>query len=301
MAVRPLTACTRQQHVSAGPHPGHHARTRCEGEVKPLTWMATPANSWLRCRPAAWAWNCSCRGPTQQHDETCMSGTAGTLQLRRQPQNATAVRRGSKALHVLTTPAPAAAIPPTAICYLQLALLVGHVSPEAAAMVLGLAAVRQAGGWPLRGAGRQPCPHWVAPAHGCWAALPVIKCSRLASSEVRATALGSCGGRRRSRAAATAAAKRLWAACRWRRSVKACRVSASVRRGEPRRRCAHGQSPQWLEPWAQPEGLAIPRRVVDRAGNESSSRLADKELLGRSAGSPLPVLPPPPPPQASAH
>lgn len=29
------------------------SRTRWEGEVKPLTWMATPANSWLRCRLAA--------------------------------------------------------------------------------------------------------------------------------------------------------------------------------------------------------------------------------------------------------
>lgn len=50
--------------------------------------------------------------------------------------------------------------------YLQLALLVRHVSPKAAAMVLRLAAVGQAGRWPLRCAWRQARPHRVAPTHG---------------------------------------------------------------------------------------------------------------------------------------
>ena len=76
---------------------------------------------------------------------------------------------------------------PSIISYLEFALFVCHVGPKAAAMVLGLAAIGHSSGRPLAGTGRQPCTHRVAPAHGCWAAFPVIKRSCLASSVVRAT------------------------------------------------------------------------------------------------------------------
>ncbi len=63
-------------------------------------------------------------------------------------------------------PAPICTLPALHASHLQLALLVRHVGPEAAAMVLRLAAVGQAGLRALCCTGRQARTHRVAPTHG---------------------------------------------------------------------------------------------------------------------------------------